>query len=43
MNMFVTNFVVLALIEAMELGTIPYNKDAVEMGVEAILHYLDKN
>ena len=41
--MFVTNFVLHAIIESMELGAINVDVESVNEGVQAILSFKDKN
>ena len=42
-NMFISNFVSLALIETWELGTIDLPRDQLELAVNSILNFKDKN
>eukprot|EP01016_Furgasonia_blochmanni_P056458 TRINITY_DN962_c0_g1_i3.p2 TRINITY_DN962_c0_g1~~TRINITY_DN962_c0_g1_i3.p2 ORF type:complete len:662 (+),score=186.69 TRINITY_DN962_c0_g1_i3:110-2095(+) len=43
MNMFVSNFVVMAILDAVDLGTIQADASSVTEAIEAILRYKDKN
>jgi len=42
-NMFISNFVSIALLESWELGTIELPRDQLELAVNAILNFKDKN
>lgn len=42
-NMFITNFVALALLESWELGTIDLPEDQLNLALDAILKFKDKN
>eukprot|EP01016_Furgasonia_blochmanni_P053110 TRINITY_DN853_c0_g1_i10.p1 TRINITY_DN853_c0_g1~~TRINITY_DN853_c0_g1_i10.p1 ORF type:complete len:662 (+),score=259.08 TRINITY_DN853_c0_g1_i10:144-2129(+) len=42
-NMFVTNFILMAILEAIDLGTIPADTASITEAVQAILNYKDKN
>ncbi|KAL4433134.1 hypothetical protein ABPG74_010829 [Tetrahymena malaccensis] len=42
-NMFVTNFILLGLIEASELGYLELDMETIEQNIEALLKFQDKN
>ena len=42
-NMFVTNFVLYSIFECFQLGTIQPNSENVELAIDAILEFQDKN
>lgn len=42
-NMFVTNFILSALLDCAEFGTIKLDQDKFEESIDAILDFRDKN